>query len=117
MEKDLTHYLGKSVGVVIDRALGSVHPRHEDIIYRLNYGYLPGTVSGDGAEIDAYIMGVAEVISEFRGVVIAVIKRHDDNEDKLVVAEKGLSFNKEEIEAATWFQEHFFDTEIIMDNN
>ena len=42
----------KSVHVVIDRPLGSRHPRHPHILYTCNYGYVPGVIAGDGAEQD-----------------------------------------------------------------
>lgn len=53
----MTDYLGKKVKVVVDRPLGSIHPEHHNIYYMVNYGYIPDTVSGDGKEIDAYIIG------------------------------------------------------------
>ena len=40
-------YLGKEVKVIIDRPLGSCHPKF-DMIYPINYGYIPNTVAGDG---------------------------------------------------------------------
>lgn len=42
-------------GIVIDRPGGSQHPRYPDMVYPLDYGYVPGTVGGDGAEVDAFI--------------------------------------------------------------
>jgi inorganic pyrophosphatase len=38
--------------IQIDRPRGSVHPRHDDVVYPLDYGYLLGTVAGDGDGID-----------------------------------------------------------------
>ncbi|WP_432662980.1 NUDIX domain-containing protein [Wukongibacter baidiensis] len=108
----MEEYLGKSVKVVMDRPLGSRHPEY-DFIYPVNYGYIPNTKAGDGEEIDAYILGEFEPVEEYEGRVIAVIKRHDDNEDKLVVSKDGCSYNKEQIRALTEFQERYFDGEII----
>src|SRR5436190_21300832 len=85
MKPDLTTYLGKRVRVTIDRPLGSRHPQHADIVYPVNYGYLPNTVSGDGMPIDAYLLGVDEPLAEAEGLVVAVIIRSDDTEDKSVV--------------------------------
>ena len=79
-----TDYLGKNVSIVIDRKLGTKHPKH-GFIYMVNYGYVPNTVSGDGEELDAYLLGVFEPIEEFLGKVIAVIHRTNDDDDKLVV--------------------------------
>jgi inorganic pyrophosphatase len=39
---------------VIDRPRGTRHPRLPDFIYPLDYGYLEGTASGDGAGIDIW---------------------------------------------------------------
>ena len=54
-------------------------------------------------------------IEEFDGVVIAIIHRHDDIEEKWVVAPVGMTFTKEEIAAQTAFQEQYFKTEIRME--
>ena len=55
--------LGKEVTVKVDRPLGSLHPKHKDILYTVNYGYIEGIISEyDNEELDAYILGVDEVI-------------------------------------------------------
>jgi inorganic pyrophosphatase len=113
MRPDLNPYLGQHVKVIIDRPLGSRHPQHADILYTVNCGFMPGTVSGDGHPIDAYIAGVDQPLSEFEGVVIAVVVRADDVEDKLVVAPEGRRFSVEEIEALVRFQEQFFNSRIV----
>ena len=46
--------------------------------------------------------------SDFTGRVIAVIRRHNDCEDKLVVAPEGLSFHQGQIAEAVHFQEQYF---------
>ena len=63
---------------------------------------------------DVYILGIYEPISAFRGRVIAVIRRFDDDETKWVVAPDEYDFSKKEIEKATHFQEKYFKTEILM---
>ena len=77
-------YLGKKVKVVMDRPFGTKHPKW-GFVYETNYGYIPNTVSGDGEELDAYVLGVDEPLNEFEGVVIAIIKRTDQDDDKLIV--------------------------------
>ncbi len=104
--------IGKNVHVVIDRPLGSIHPRHKNIVYEVNYGYVPNIIGGDGEEQDAYILGIDEPISEFDGIVIAIIHRSDDVEDKWVVAPEGVSFSDEEIMCKVHFQEKYFQTTI-----
>ncbi len=106
--------LGKIVKVVVDRPLGSVHPNHKDIVYTVNYGYVPKIMAGDGEEQDAYILGVDVPLSEFTGKVVAVIHRKNDIEDKWVVAPENLVISKEEILEAVHFQEKYFDIEIEM---
>ena len=106
--------IGKIVKVVVDRPLGSVHPKHKNIIYPINYGYVENLLGGDGEEQDAYIIGVNHPVESFIGVVIAIIKRYDDIETKLVVAPEGVSFTKDQIDAFVYFQEQYFNYEIIM---
>lgn len=110
---DLRAYLGREVTVVVDRPLGSHHPDH-DLRYPINYGYLPGAAGGDGAPIDAYLLGVDESVREARGVVIAVVLRADDDEDKLVVAPAGRRYSAREIAALVAFQERFFASRVLM---
>ena len=105
--------LGRAVHVVVDRPLGSVHPNHSDIVYGVNYGFVPDIVGGDGEAQDAYILGVDAPVAEFYGVVVAVIHRLNDIEDKWVVAPRGCELSDEEIVEKTRFQERFFETELI----
>lgn len=105
-------YLNKDVLVKIDRNLGSKHPKH-GFIYTLNYGYIPNTISGDGEELDAYVLGIYEPIEEFKGNVIAIIHRTNDEDDKLVVAPKNINYSDDAIKALTEFQERFFNSIII----
>ena len=106
--------LGETVTVLIDRPLGTCHPKHKDIFYTVNYGYIPGVMAADGEEQDAYVLGVNEPLQEFTGVIIAIIHRFDDVEDKWVVAPEGVKFSKEEILEQVKFQEQYFQSEIWM---
>lgn len=105
-------YLGKLVRVKMDRPLGSVHPKH-GFVYEVNYGYIPNTVSGDGEELDAYVLGVHKPLDEFEGEVVAIIHRTNDNDDKLIVMEKGRNYTDEQIRALTEFQEQWFKSVIL----
>ena len=102
-------YLGKLVHVEIDRPAGYLHG---DILYPVNYGYIPGLIAGDGEEQDAYILGVTEPLADFDGQVIGAIRRMNDCEDKLVVAPVGIRYHQGEIAAAVHFQEQFFETKV-----
>ncbi|MBQ8057884.1 MAG: inorganic pyrophosphatase [Ruminococcus sp.] len=106
--------MGTIVKVVVDRPLGTYHPKHKDIYYSVNYGYIPGVMAPDGEEQDAYILGVAQPVETFVGKVVAIIHRFDDVEEKWVVAPEGVSFTKEEIMRQVAFQEQYFCTEIRM---
>lgn len=107
--KDL---LNKNIEVVMDRKLGTLHPKH-NFIYTVNYGYIPNTLSGDGEELDAYVLGVFEPVDTFSGKVIAIIHRLNDNDDKLVVVPINKNYTDDQIKALTEFQERFFDSTII----
>ena len=106
--------IGKSVKVIVDRPLGTYHPKYKDIYYSVNYGYVEGVIAPDGEEQDAYILGINEPIKEFDGKVIAIIHRYDDIEEKWIVVPEHLSLSKDEIMRQVDFQERFFESEIIM---
>ena len=106
--------IGKTVRVIIDRPLGTYHPKYKDIFYSVNYGYIPEIIAPDGEEQDAYILGVDEPLEEFTGKVIAIIHRIDDIEDKWIVTHDGINFTKEEIYKMVEFQEKYFKSEIRM---
>ena len=106
--------LGKIVKVIIDRPMGTYHPKHKDLYYPINYGYIEGVIAPDGEEQDAYVLGVDVPVREFTGRIIAIIKRFDDVEEKWVVAPEDMTFTKEEIMKQTQFQEKYFKTEIII---
>lgn len=106
--------LGRNVKVIVDRPLGTHHPKYKDLYYSLNYGYVEGIIAADGEEQDAYILGVNEPVSEFSGKVIAVIHRFDDVEEKWVVAPEEAIFTKNEIMQQVDFVERFFKIEIRM---
>ncbi|MBQ8826598.1 MAG: NUDIX domain-containing protein [Oscillospiraceae bacterium] len=90
IEKGDCSWLGKKVTVKIDRPLGTAHPEHPDMIYPVNYGYAEGLTAGDGEGQDVYILSVNEPADEAEAVVIAVIERLDDNEDKWVAVPEKL---------------------------
>ncbi len=104
---NFTDFLGQTVTIKIDRPLGSIHPTH-GFIYPLNYGYVPCVMAPDGEELDAYLLGVFEPLSEFKGKCIAVIHRLDDEDDKLILVPQNKQYTDEQIRALTEFQEQFF---------
>ena len=109
-------YLNKTLEIKIDRPMGSKHPKH-GFIYPVNYGYVPNTISGDGEELDAYVLGVYEPLENFVGKCIAIIHRTNDNDDKLIIVPKNKTFTNEEIKVLTDFQEQYFESIILRSNN
>lgn len=64
--------INQTVTVTIDRTMGSKHPKH-NFYYPVNYGYIQGIISGNGEELDAYVLGVFEPVKTFTGKVLAII--------------------------------------------
>ncbi|OKZ82757.1 MAG: hypothetical protein BHW06_10160 [Clostridium sp. 44_14] len=102
--------------------MGSFHPRHKDLYYPVNYGYVFGLLGGDGAEQDIYLLGVKSAEQEFTGKVIAVYHRYDDNETKWIVVpcdDEGIVLEDveiptdNEIYAQIAFQEQFFSGVLV----
>jgi inorganic pyrophosphatase len=98
----------------MDRPLGTKHPKH-GFIYEINYGFIPNTISGDGEELDAYVLAVDEPMDEFTGRCIAIIHRTDEDDDKLIVVPDGLDLGDEYIESDIAFQEKWFKHIIVRD--
>lgn len=105
-------FLGKEVTVEIDRPLGSKHPKY-GFVYEVNYGFIKGVKAPDGEDIDAYFLGINEPIKEQTGLCIAIAHRKDNDDDKLIVAPKGINLENEQIIKLINFQEKWFDTKII----
>ena len=108
-ERKTHEMLGKIVAVTVDRPIGYVHG---DIVYPVNYGYVSGLIAGDGEDQDAYILGIDYPVENFTGTVVGVIRRHDDCEDKLVVAPEGKLYRQGEIAEAVHFVEQYFHSSI-----
>ena len=104
---DSLNFIDEKIKVKIDRPLGSKHPKH-GFVYEVNYGYIPNTKSADGEELDAYVLGVDQPITETEGICIAIIHRTDDDDDKLIISPDEKDFSDAEIEKLTEFQEKWF---------
>ena len=97
----------------VDRPVGSRHPRHPDMVYPINYGYVEGVFAADGAEQDVYILGTDKPLETFEGVVIAVYHRTNDVEDKWIVSLDGTDYPDKHILEAIDFQERYFEGELL----
>ena len=106
-------YLGRKVRIEIDRPIGYIHIKDKYTLeYKINYGYIPGVLGGDGEELDVYLLGVSEPVSEYTGRIIAIAHREDDVEDKLVMVPDGITLNAEEIYSQISFQEKYYRTSV-----
>lgn len=86
-EKDFWKYwdeLIKSSDIVIDRPKGSPHPKYDDFIYPLDYGYLEGTLSMDQGGIDIWC-GSAEK-KEINALIFTIDMHKKDAEAKILYA-------------------------------
>ena len=114
--------IGQIVKGRIDRPMGSYHPRHKDLYYPVNYGYVDGIIGGDGAEQDIYLLGETSAVTEFVGKVIAVYHRYDDSETKWIVVpcdetgtvRSGIQIpSKDELYAQIAFQEQYYSGVLV----
>ena len=55
--------IGRHVSVMIDRLIGSRHPTHPNLVYDINYGFVPETLAPDGEPIDAYVIGASHTLA------------------------------------------------------
>ncbi len=69
--------------IVIDRPKGSAHPRFENLIYRVNYGFLQDTSSIDGDGIDVYLGTSKDKMLDAVICTVDLMKR--DSEIKLLI--------------------------------
>ena len=110
---DLRPYLGQTVTIEIDRPVGYVHVKGEKTLhYPINYGFIPDVLGGDGEELDVFLLGVDEPVETYTGRIIGIVFRADDVEDKLIMAPEGMSFTVEEMTAAVYFQEKYYDSRV-----
>ena len=106
-------YLGKTVRIGIDRPIGYVHHKEKyTLTYKINYGYIPDVIGGDGEELDVYLLGVGEPVSEYTGKIVGIVHRRDDVEDKLIMAPDGISLSAREMAEGVRFQEKYYDSYI-----
>ncbi len=106
-------YLGKVIDIEIDRPVGYVHHKEKyDLVYPINYGYIPGVLGGDDEELDVYLLGVSEKVDRYTCRIIGISHRHNDVEDKLIAAPVGMSFTADEMKEAIAFQEQYYETHV-----
>ncbi|MCW5315012.1 inorganic pyrophosphatase [Nostoc sp. KVJ3] len=67
----------------IDRPKGTLHPRYPSFIYPLDYGYLQGTRSGDGNDIDVWIGSLSS--QTVTAVICSIDLEKRDTEIKILL--------------------------------
>ncbi len=108
-------YLGQLIRIEIDRPIGYVHHKENSdrvLVYPINYGYIPNVLGGDGEELDVYLYGIDTPVSEFFGRIVGIVYRHNDVEDKLIMAPDGMTPTEAEIADAIRFQEQYYQTHV-----
>lgn len=68
--------------IIIDRPKNTTHPKYKDYIYPLDYGFLEGTISSDGAGIDVWIGSSKE--KKVSGIISSVDIIKGDSEIKVL---------------------------------
>jgi len=69
--------------IIIDRPKGSKHPKYNNCIYKLDYGYLENTSSMDGNGIDVWRGSLEENICDAIVCTVDLLKR--DSEIKILI--------------------------------
>ena len=110
-DRSANSLLGERVIVTVNRPIGTPHA---GIVYSKNYGYIDGVLGKDGDQLDAYILGVNKPLETFKGRCVAIIKRTDDLDDKLIVVPPEMLVNADTIRKETHFVERFFESEMIL---
>lgn len=113
IREKLEDMIGQNIKVYVDRPIGSIHPKHNDIIYPINYGYIKEIKAVDDEYQDAYVLGIDEPVTNCVGKIYAVIERENDVEDKLIVVTDNKEYLIEEIKKIIYFQEKFFKYRIV----
>jgi inorganic pyrophosphatase len=69
--------------IIIDRPKGSHHPKWDDIVYPMDYGYLKNTTALDGGGIDVWLGSQPE--RRVTGVIATVDLHKRDSEIKILL--------------------------------
>jgi inorganic pyrophosphatase len=109
-------YIGTRVRFVIDRPRGTSHPEFPELIYEIDYGFIPHTQSGDGEQLDAYILEPLGARRDDQGVCVGAILRKD-SDDKLVIVAGVATWKVPPglVWQLTAFQEKYFWPEVYAD--
>lgn len=82
--------------IIIDRPKGTAHPRYQEVIYPLDYGFLKDTTTVDGGGIDIFVGSKKH--KKIEGVICTVDLKKSDAEIKVM-----FGCSQKEIQAALDF--------------
>lgn len=107
--------LGKAVAIVVEKS----HPEsacQEGPVGPVCTGHAKDLTNAYGNPQAVYLLGVPNPVTEYTGIVIAVIQRLGDlNPDDIwVLATENCYFTREEILKATHFAEQFYENELFL---
>lgn len=68
--------------IVIDRPKGTCHPKYPNLIYQVDYGYLKGSSSMDGAGVDVWVGSGGTNID---AIIVVVDLKKRDSEIKILI--------------------------------
>lgn len=69
--------------IIIDRPKGSCHPKFQENIYEVDYGYLKNTHSMDGGDIDVFVGESGD--KQVTGVAVTIDLLKRDSEIKILI--------------------------------
>ncbi|PEN14336.1 hypothetical protein CRI94_04690 [Longibacter salinarum] len=69
-------------GVVVERPAHEPHPDYPEIVYPIDYGFVPETIGTDGDGVDCFL-GTAD--TGLVGLILTRDYRHGDREVKLLI--------------------------------
>ncbi|WOO87425.1 inorganic pyrophosphatase [Mollicutes bacterium LVI A0039] len=99
--------------IVIDRPIGYIDAFNNQ--YKINYGYIPLILGGDGEGQDVYIIDEIVPLGECEKYIIAIVHRNDDVETKWI-GSSNKNISETEIWSKIYFIEQHFDSYIEMLN-
>lgn len=105
---DIKKYIGQEISVLIDRPKGTKHPDYPMLIYELNYGYVPGTISRDGEEIDCYLLDIDFPTDKAKRLCIGLVMRADGDHKLIIVSNPLRECSINMIWNKVSFQEKYF---------
>lgn len=111
---NIINYLDKEVKVVVDKPIGSIYEENPKILYPVNFGFITSPNDLCLNRQYAYVLEIKKPLSEYTGMIKAVIIRVDKSENIFVIAPKDTVLLKDDIIEKTMFQEQNHITKIIM---